>query len=71
MQRTTLFLNLANDPIIERIIMPRLALATAEYLAHERGLHVLVIALGIKSDSVNHIDVIVVVHSSQKRFSDY
>ena len=49
MQRTTLFLNLANDPIIERIIMPRLALATAEYLAHERDLHVLVILTDMSS----------------------
>lgn len=36
MQRTSLFLNLANDPTIERIITPRLALTTAEYLAYER-----------------------------------
>jgi len=41
--RTALFLNLANDPTIERIITPRLALTTAEYLAYERDLHVLVI----------------------------
>jgi V-type H+-transporting ATPase subunit B len=35
-----LFLNLANDPTIERIITPRLALTTAEYLAYERcGTH--------------------------------
>eukprot|EP00968_Pinguiococcus_pyrenoidosus_P002516 scaffold143_cov260-Pinguiococcus_pyrenoidosus.AAC.9 len=43
MQRTALFLNLANDPTIERIITPRLALTTAEYLAYEREMHVLVI----------------------------
>ena len=57
MQRTALFLNLLKDPTIERIITPRFALATAtaEYLAHERGLHVLVIALGIKSNLVNHM----------------
>ena len=60
MQRTALFLNLTNDPTIERIITPRLALATAEYLAHEKDLHVLVIALGIKSDLVNHIVIVVV-----------
>lgn len=35
-QRSVLFLNLANDPTIERIITPRLALTTAEYLAYER-----------------------------------
>ena len=43
MQRTALFMNLSNDPTIERIITPRLALTTAEYLAYERDLHVLVI----------------------------
>lgn len=40
MERTVLFLNLANDPTIERIITPRLALTTAEYLAYQRDLHV-------------------------------
>jgi V-type H+-transporting ATPase subunit B len=34
MERVVLFLNLANDPTIERIITPRLALTTAEYLAY-------------------------------------
>lgn len=43
MERVVLFMNLANDPTIERIITPRLALTTAEYLAYERELHVLVI----------------------------
>merc|ERR1719171_3077937 len=43
MERTCLFLNLANDPTIERIITPRLALTTAEYLAYEREMHVFVI----------------------------
>lgn len=43
MERVVLFLNLAKDPTIERIITPRLALTTAEYLAYERELHVLVI----------------------------
>eukprot|EP01017_Pseudomicrothorax_dubius_P004465 TRINITY_DN1089_c0_g1_i1.p1 TRINITY_DN1089_c0_g1~~TRINITY_DN1089_c0_g1_i1.p1 ORF type:complete len:509 (-),score=165.98 TRINITY_DN1089_c0_g1_i1:58-1584(-) len=43
MERVVLFLNLANDPTIERIITPRLCLTTAEYLAYERDLHVLVI----------------------------
>jgi V-type H+-transporting ATPase subunit B len=43
MDRVALFLNLANDPAIERIITPRLALTTAEYLAYEKELHVLVI----------------------------
>lgn len=43
MERVLLFLNLANDPTIERIITPRLALTAAEYLAYEREMHVLVI----------------------------
>ena len=42
MDRVVLFMNLANDPTIERIITPRLALTTAEYLAYEEDLHVLV-----------------------------
>lgn len=49
MQRTCLFLNLANDPTIERIITPRLALSTAEYLAYERDLHVLCILTDMSS----------------------
>lgn len=43
MERVVLFLNLANDPAIERIITPRLCLTTAEYLAYEKEQHVLVI----------------------------
>lgn len=49
MQRTCLFMNLADDPTIERIITPRLALTTAEYLAYERELHVLVILTDMSS----------------------
>mmetsp|Transcript_4090 Transcript_4090/g.6020 ORF Transcript_4090/g.6020 Transcript_4090/m.6020 type:complete len:548 (-) Transcript_4090:167-1810(-) len=49
MSRTVLFLNLANDPTIERIITPRLALTTAEYLAYEREMHVLVILTDMTS----------------------
>ncbi len=43
LERTVLFLNLADDPAIERIITPRLALTTAEYLAFDKGMHVLVV----------------------------
>ena len=43
MSRVTLFLNLANDPTIERIITPRLALTTAEYYAYQLEKHILVI----------------------------
>ena len=49
MDRVVLFMNLANDPTIERIITPRLALTTAEYLAYEEDLHVLVILTDISS----------------------
>lgn len=41
--RSVLFMNLANDPAIERISTPRMALTCAEYLAFEKGMHVLVI----------------------------
>jgi V/A-type H+-transporting ATPase subunit B len=43
LERTALFLNLSSDPSMERILTPRLALTTAEYLAYEREMHVLVI----------------------------
>ncbi|MDE1850670.1 MAG: V-type ATP synthase subunit B [Candidatus Micrarchaeota archaeon] len=43
LSRTVAFINLADDPSIERILTPRIALTTAEYLAYEKGYHVLVI----------------------------
>ncbi|KAL2149417.1 hypothetical protein VTH82DRAFT_8068 [Thermothelomyces myriococcoides] len=49
LERTTLFLNLANDPTIERIITPRLALTTAEYYAYQLEKHVLVILTDLAS----------------------
>merc|ERR1711988_748705 len=49
LERTTLFLNLANDPTIERIITPRLALTTAEYYAYQLEKHVLVILTDLSS----------------------
>merc|ERR1719150_1194565 len=49
MERVTLFLNLANDPTIERIIIPRLTLTTAEYFAYDLGMHVLVILTDMSS----------------------
>lgn len=49
MEKTVLFLNLANDPTIERIITPRIALTTAEYLAYEKNKHVLVILTDMSS----------------------
>merc|ERR1739838_957167 len=57
MEKTVLFLNLAQDPTIERIITPRLALTTAEYLAYEKGMHVFVILTDISSyaDSLREV----------------
>lgn len=49
MERVTLFLNLENDPTIERIITPRISLTTTEYLAYEFGKHVLVILTDMSS----------------------
>jgi V/A-type H+-transporting ATPase subunit B len=43
LERAVLFLNLADDPSVERLITPRLALTTAEFLAYEKDMHVLVI----------------------------
>ena len=45
--RTVLFTNLADDPAVERIATPRMALTAAEYLAFEKGMHVLVILTDI------------------------
>ncbi|MCL4372051.1 V-type ATP synthase subunit B [Candidatus Marsarchaeota archaeon] len=52
--RTVMFLNLSSDPSMERIILPRLALTTAEYLAYEEGMHVLVIL----SDMTNYCEAL-------------
>ena len=49
MEKAVVFLNLANDPTIERIVTPRLALTTAEYLAYDCGKHVLVILTDMSS----------------------
>jgi len=49
MERVTMFTNLANDPTIERIITPRLALTTAEYYAYQLEKHVLVILTDLTS----------------------
>ncbi|MEM3852078.1 MAG: V-type ATP synthase subunit B [Methanomassiliicoccales archaeon] len=43
LSRAVLFLNLSSDPSMERIILPKVALTTAEYLAYEREMHILVI----------------------------
>lgn len=48
-QRVCMFLNLSNDPIIERILTPRCALTVAEYLAFEKNMHILVIMTDLTS----------------------
>ena len=52
MERIVMFLNLADDPAIERIITPRMALTAAEYLAFEQGMHVLV----VRTDMTNYCE---------------
>lgn len=47
--RVVMFLNLSNDPIVERILTPRCALTAAEYLAYEKNMHILVIMTDITS----------------------
>ena len=49
LQKVVMFLNLSNDPIIERTLTPRCALTAAEYLAFERNMHVLVIMTDMTS----------------------
>lgn len=49
LKRVVMFLNLSNDPIIERILTPRCALTAAEYLAFELGMHILVVMTDMTS----------------------
>ncbi|MGN0690021.1 MAG: V-type ATP synthase subunit B, partial [Oscillospiraceae bacterium] len=49
LSRVAMFLNLSNDPIIERILTPRCALTAAEYLAYEKNMHILVILTDMTS----------------------
>ncbi len=60
--RSVLYLNLANDPVVERITLPRIALSTAEYLAFEKGLHVLV----IMTDITNYCEALREVSAARK-----
>ena len=53
LDRTVLFINLANDPAVERIATPRMALTAAEYLAFEKNMHVLVILTDITNYAVS------------------
>ncbi|ADD03538.1 H+transporting two-sector ATPase alpha/beta subunit central region [Thermoanaerobacter mathranii subsp. mathranii str. A3] len=60
--RTVLFINLANDPAIERIATPRMALTCAEFLAYEKDMHVLV----IMTDMTNYCEALREVSAARK-----
>lgn len=60
--RSVLFMNLASDPAIERIATPRMALTTAEYLAYELGMHVLV----IMTDITNYAEALREISAARK-----
>ena len=62
LDRTVLFENLANDPAVERISTPRMALTAAEYLAFEKDMHVLV----IMTDITNYADALREVSAARK-----
>jgi len=61
-ERSVLFMNLANDPAIERIATPRMAITCAEYLAYELGMHVLVII----SDITNYAEALREISAARK-----
>ncbi len=61
-ERSVLFMNLANDPAIERIATPRMAITCAEYLAYELGMHVLVIL----TDITNYAEALREVSAARK-----
>ena len=60
--RTVLFTNLADDPAVERIATPRMALTAAEYLAFDKGMHVLVIL----TDITNYAEALREVSAAKK-----
>ena len=60
--RSVMFVNLANDPAIERIATPKMALTTAEYLAYEKGMHVLV----IMTDMTNYCEALREVSAARR-----
>lgn len=62
LERTVLFINLANDSAVERIATPRMALTAAEYLAFEKNMHVLVILI----DITNYADALREVSAARK-----
>lgn len=60
--RTVMFVNLANDPAIERIATPRMAITAAEYLAFELGMHVLI----IMTDITNYAEALREISAARK-----
>ena len=62
LERTVMYVNLADDPAIERISTPRLALTAAEYLAFEKGMHVLVIL----TDLTNYCEALREISAARK-----
>lgn len=61
-ERAVMFINLANDPAVERIATPRMALTAAEYLAFDKGMHVLV----IMTDITNYCEALREVSAARK-----
>ena len=72
-EHVAMFINLANDPVVERLITPKIALTLAEYLAFEKGMHILVIL----TDMTSYAEAMREVSSSKgeipsrKGFPDY
>ena len=62
LSRAVMFINLANDPAVERIATPRMAITAAEYLAFELDMHVLVII----TDITNYADALREVSAARK-----
>jgi len=62
LSRTVMFLNLASDPVIERIVLPRLVLSTAEYLAYNKGRNILV----VMTDITNYCNALREVSAARK-----
>jgi len=61
-EKSVMFVNLANNPAVERLITPRMALTCAEYLAFEKGMHVLVIL----TDMTNYCEALREVSAARK-----
>ncbi|MFH1426736.1 MAG: V-type ATP synthase subunit B [Candidatus Kerfeldbacteria bacterium] len=61
-ERAVVYINLADDPVVERITLPRIALTTAEYLAYEKDMHVLVIL----TDLTNYCEALREISAARK-----